>query len=55
MVLVSQQPIEVIDLINQCFNFIFMACDELGGISPLQIFVLDLDVDNLRSVDFLKF
>ena len=47
LVLVSQQPVQVIDLVYQRFYFVVVPCYQLGGVSPLQIFVLDLDVDHL--------
>jgi hypothetical protein len=55
VVFIFEQPVQVVDLVDQSFDFVLVAGDQLGCVSPLQIFVFDLDIHDLGSVEFFQF
>jgi hypothetical protein len=55
LIFVSEQPVEFVNVGNEGVDLLVEGGAELAGVFLLQIAVLDLDVDNLRHIDFLKF
>ena len=53
-VLVPDDPIELIDLCDQRFDFVIMSRENASGLFLLKVSVLDFDVDDLRSVQLFK-
>lgn len=53
-VLVSEEPVELIDFSNQCSNLLNMTRNKISCIFLLDVLVLDLNINHFRSIYFLK-
>ena len=54
LVFLPQQPVQLVDLGNQCLDLVDVAGDEVGGVLLLDVPVFHLDVHHLAAVQLLQ-
>lgn len=53
-IFIPKQPVKIIDLIDQSLDLVFVASNEFGSISSLQILIFHLNIHNFWPINFFQ-